>query len=120
MPSSSGSRSFSGLKPLPGEQHKLLETILDAVYVDPLDERTIVAIRPKPAFRALFDMAATTDGSGISLNRTNLEGSEECRPCFYSSKDEHPNPHSWWRRGRVELPVQRLSRVERYRLSRST
>ena len=33
------------------EQRKLLLTMLDTVYVDTIDEKAIVAIRRKPAFR---------------------------------------------------------------------
>ncbi len=33
------------------ERRQLLLTMLDAVYVDTLEEKAIVAIRPKPAFR---------------------------------------------------------------------
>ena len=41
------------------EQRKLLITMLDAVYVDTVDEKAIVTIRPKPAFRPLFEIATT-------------------------------------------------------------
>jgi len=41
------------------ELRRLLLTMLDPVYVDIVDERSIVAIRPKPAFRPLFDNATT-------------------------------------------------------------
>jgi hypothetical protein len=37
-----------------GERHKILQTMLDAVYVDTFEENTIVAIQPKSAFQALF------------------------------------------------------------------
>lgn len=37
----------------------LLLTMLEAVYLDPVEERSIVAFRPKPTFQALFQMAAT-------------------------------------------------------------
>ena len=33
--------------------------MLEAVYLDPVEERSIVAFRPKPTFQALFQMAAT-------------------------------------------------------------
>jgi len=79
------------------EKRRLLITMLDAVYVDTVDEKAIVAIRPKPAFRPLFEIATTRAGSGVVLiNQTpqtqnEPEASESC---------------SWWRRGRVKLPVQ--------------
>ncbi len=80
------------------EQRKLLLTMLDAVYVDTVDEKAIVAIRPKPAFRPLFEIATTRAGSGVVLiNQTpkTQNEPEASEPCF------------WWRRGRVELPVQK-------------
>ncbi len=79
------------------EQRKLLLTMLDAVYVDTVDEKTIVAIRPKSAFRPLFEIATTRAKSGVMLiNQTpqtqdEPEASESC---------------SWWRRGRVGLPLE--------------
>ena len=81
-----------------GERRKLLLTMLDAVYVETVEEKAIVAIRPKPAFRALFEMATTQEGSGVVLyNATppDSDGPEAEAPCF------------WWRRGRVELPVRK-------------
>ena len=80
------------------ERRKLLMAMLDAVYVDTVEEKSVVAIRPKPVFRAIFEVATTREGSGIALiNQTpqtqgEPEASETC---------------SWWRRGRVELPVQK-------------
>ena len=41
--------------------------ILDAVYVETAEERRIVAIRPRPAFRPLLEIVATREGSGIVL-----------------------------------------------------
>jgi hypothetical protein len=101
------------------ERRELLLLMLDAVFVDTIAEKAVVAIRPKPAFRPLFEIALTTDESGISLIRPDAGESKECRPCFDCAKAAHTSPCSWWRRGRVELPVQRSFRVERYRLSRS-
>ena len=80
------------------ERRKLLMAMLEAVYVDTVEEKSVVAIRPKPAFRPIFEVATTREGSGIALiNQTpqtqnEPEASESC---------------SWWRRGRVELPVQK-------------
>ena len=77
------------------ERGKLLMAMLDAVYVDSVKEKSVVAIRPKPAFRPIFEVATAHDGSEIALiNQTpqtqgEPEASETC---------------SWWRRGRVELP----------------
>ena len=68
--------------------------LLNAVHVDTVKEKSVVAIPPKPAFRPIFAVATTREGSGIALiNQTpqtqgEPEASESC---------------SWWRRGRVEL-----------------
>jgi site-specific DNA recombinase len=78
-----------------GERHKILLTMLDGVYVDTVEDKAIVAIRPKPAFQAFFQMATTKEGSGVVLyneKASTLSGSfDELTPCF------------WWRRGRVQL-----------------
>ena len=75
------------------ERRKLLMAMLDAVYVDTVEEKSVVAIRPKPAFRPIFEVATTRGGSGIVLmNET-------------SPDPEGPGAESlcsWWRRGRVE------------------
>jgi hypothetical protein len=75
--------------------------MLDAVYVDTVDEKSIVAIRPKPAFRPLFEIATTREDSGIALIHELVPGQKTLEPT---------GPCSWWRRGRVELPVQRTPR----------
>ena len=48
-----------------GERRKFLVTMLDAVYVDTVEEKSVVALKPKPAFRALFQIATTREGSGF-------------------------------------------------------
>ena len=76
------------------ERRNLLMAMLDAVYIDIVEEKSVVAIRPKPAFRPIFEVATTRGGSGIILiNETppDPEGPEAESLC------------SWWRRGRVEL-----------------
>jgi len=70
------------------ERRKLLMAMLDAVYVDTVEEKSVAAIRP------IFEVATTREGSGIALiNQTpqtqdEPEASESC---------------SWWRQRRVEL-----------------
>ena len=49
------------------EQHELLITTMDALFVDTVEEKSIVAIRPKPAFRPLFEIATNRAGSGVVL-----------------------------------------------------
>ena len=86
------------------ERRRLLMTMLDAVYVDTVEERRIVAIRPKPAFRPLFEIATTRTGSGIVLvSERGLENADQPPPGGYGVEADSC---SWWRRGRVELPVQ--------------
>ena len=49
------------------ERRQLLLTMLDAIYVDTVDEKSVVAIRPKPAFMPLFEIATTREGSDVVL-----------------------------------------------------
>ena len=42
--------------------------MLEAVCVDTVEEKAIVAILPEPAFRPLFEIAATRAGSDVFLN----------------------------------------------------
>ena len=56
------------------ERRKILLTMLDAIYVDTVEERAVVALRPKPAFRALFQIATTREGSGVVLYNENPPG----------------------------------------------
>ena len=88
------------------ERRRILLTMLDAVYVDTVEERRIVAIRPRPAFRPLFEIATTREGSGIVLvSESDLEKAKQPPP---HGHEADPLPCSWWRRGRVELPVQKV------------
>ena len=47
------------------ERRKLLMAMLDAVYVDTVEEKSVVAIRSKPAFRPIFEVASTRGGSDV-------------------------------------------------------
>ncbi|MFC1961671.1 hypothetical protein ACFLWN_01285 [Chloroflexota bacterium] len=49
------------------ERRKLLLSMLDAVYVDAKKMKSIVAIRPKPPFIPVFQVAATRAGSKIRI-----------------------------------------------------
>ena len=73
--------------------------MLDAVYVDTVEEKSVVAIRPKPAFQPLFEIATTRERSDVVLIKEPLQA--DCEP-------EAADSCSWWRRGRVELPVQKI------------
>ena len=77
-----------------GERRRILMTMLDAVYVDPVGEKSIFSIQPKPAFRPLFEMATTREGSDVVLIK---------EPPQATNEPEATDSCSWWRRGRVEL-----------------
>ncbi len=47
------------------ERRKLLLSMLDAVYVDAKEEKRLVAIRPKPPFRPVFQVATARESSGV-------------------------------------------------------
>ncbi len=72
--------------------------MLDAVYVDTVEEKAIVAIRPKPAFQPLFEIATTRAESDVVLIN---------EPPLAQGEPEAADLCFWWRRGRVELPVQK-------------
>ena len=86
----------------------MLVTMLDAVYVECLGEKRVVAIRAKPAFRPLFEIASTNEGSPVVLV---VDSESEDRESPGDPDDSATIPCSWWRRGRVELPVQKTSRL---------
>ena len=67
--------------------------MLDAVYVDTLEEKSVVAIRPKPAFIPLSDVATTKEGSGVMLI------SEKDLPPVDEDQEADTSPCLWWRRG---------------------
>ena len=58
------------------ERRRILMTMLDAMYVDTVDEKRIVAIRPKPSFRLLPEIATTRKGSKFVLVHDGVGGSE--------------------------------------------
>jgi len=57
------------------ERRKLLLTMLDAVYVDAKKSKSIVAIKPKPPFKPVFQVAASKKGSDIRILNEPLNGS---------------------------------------------
>ena len=65
--------------------------MLDAVYVDLLGDSVIVAIRAKPAFRPLFDIVNTREGSGVTFIESSEKDAESASSCLE------------WRRGGVDL-----------------
>ncbi len=62
--------------------------MLDAVYVDPVDEKAIVAIKPMPAFRPLFDIVNTREGSGMTFIESSENDADSVPSCLE------------WRRGK--------------------
>jgi site-specific DNA recombinase len=56
------------------EEHRLLLVgMLDAVYID-TKSNLIVAIKPKPPFKPVFQVAASREGSAIRIINEPLEG----------------------------------------------
>ncbi len=49
--------------------------MLDAVYVDAKKTKSIVAIKPKPPFKPVFQVAASREGSDIRILNEPLNGS---------------------------------------------
>jgi hypothetical protein len=49
------------------ERRQLLLSMLDAVYFDTKKSKSIIAIRPKPPFKPVFQVAASKEGSGIRI-----------------------------------------------------
>jgi site-specific DNA recombinase len=49
------------------EKRDLLLTMLEAVYFDVKQTRSIIAIKPKPPFRPIFQVAVTHEGSRIHI-----------------------------------------------------
>ena len=57
------------------ELRKLLLTMLDAVYVDAKNTKSVIAIRPKTPFKPVFQVAASREGSDIRILNEPVEGS---------------------------------------------
>ena len=52
------------------------------VYVDHKGAKAVVAIQPKPAFRAVFQVATTREGSGVVLIKEPPDQAQEApSPC---------------------------------------
>ena len=56
------------------EKRKLLLTMLDAVYIDAKEMKSIIAIRPKPPFKPIFQVAATKQNSKIRIVNEPIKG----------------------------------------------
>ena len=89
------------------ERHDLVAGMLDAVYFDLSDTKSVLAIKPKPPFAAVFSVAAARAGSGVELLPKacpEAAGRRKKPPAKMPGAD--PDLCSCWRRGRVSLPVQ--------------
>ena len=85
------------------ERRKILTTMLDAVYVDNVDEERVVAIRPKSAFRPLFEIAVTRRDSGILLISEKAKEGHNGHLPQPDRQEADVDLCFWWRRGRGEL-----------------
>ena len=49
------------------ERHQLLTTILDAVYIDLKDKKSIVSVKAKPVFQAVLGATSQDRVDGVAL-----------------------------------------------------
>ncbi len=95
------------------ERRRILMTMLDAVYVECKEERRIVAIKPKPAFRPLFEIATTKEESEVVLIKNNKQ-----LPHEISTNNVDNSLCFWWRRGRPRSRLtDRFQWLRRHRCS---
>ena len=81
------------------ERQRLIAPLIERAYID-VELRCIAAIAPTPAFRLLLEGA---------LTRTRHAA------CLVLSPEQAAEWWRWWRRGRIELPVQRRAGLRSYR-----
>jgi hypothetical protein len=85
----------------PSERARLVEPLMERAYVD-LASKRMCAITPTPALRLLLERAIQNTSRSDVLLVSNEEA-------------ERLDTWRWWRRGRVELPVQRRAGLRSYR-----
>ena len=73
----------------------LVTGMLDAVYFDLSEMKSVLAIKPKPPFAPVFGVAAARAGSGVELVPKGKPPAE--------MPGTDPDLCFWWRRGRVDL-----------------
>ncbi len=81
--------------PILRRDEKLLVAMLDAFYVDAKKGRSIVAIKPKPPFRPVFQVATTKEGSGVKL--VNMAPGEARKPSVFlveAGESRTPRPEA--------------------------
>ena len=84
-------------KASPEERHSILNGFLECVYVDIQKPGTVVGIKPKPQFMGLFQFMEAKSETPVSPEIKSPEPQD----------DSELDLTGWWRRGRVELPVQK-------------
>jgi hypothetical protein len=57
------------------EKRKLLLAMLDAVYIDTKETKSVIAIKPKPPFKPVLQVAASKKNSAIHIISEPLKGS---------------------------------------------
>ena len=75
----------------PTERRKLLLSMLDAVYFETKASKSLIAVRPKPPFKPIFQVAACKEGSGIRIINEPYLGSS----VFQVEAGESRNPPSF-------------------------
>lgn len=86
------------------EKNRLRVTMLEAVYLDLVAGKSVVGIVPNTPFRPLFESLLEKPGASVRVYKSNLAESD-ASPLAHDNAGE-ASIVSWWRRGRVELPVQ--------------
>ena len=74
------------------ERRKVLMTMLDAVYIDVKQTRSIVAVKPKPPFKPILQVAATSKESKIRILKEPLNSSPNGSSVFLVETGESRTP----------------------------
>ena len=76
-----------------GERRKLILTMLDAVYVDAKKTKSIIAIKPKPPFLPIFQVASTRAGADIRIVNEPLNPASKSSSVLLVETGEAPSPN---------------------------
>jgi hypothetical protein len=77
------------------ERRKILMTILDAVYIDVKQSRSILAIKPKPPFKPILQVAVTNKNSRIRVLKEPLNSSPSGSSVFLvEAGEDQPLPRT--------------------------
>lgn len=74
------------------EQRKILVTMLDAVYIDFKKSRSIIAVKPKPPFKPIFQIAVSKKGSKIHILNEPLSDKPNGSSLFLVETGESRTP----------------------------